>query len=209
MDKTILSRNSAELYIRWQRARGEATAWDQIKLASWLLQYGVGLLDAPRVARKLVAGYAGTSEEVLRARCREWFSESVRDFIAPSARRAVEAHKARGDLTAIVTASTYYASEPLQGELGLDLTIATELEIDEQGRLTGRYVEPLCYGEGKVERARRRLAELGYSVSEASFYSDSVTDLPLFEVVGSRTAVNPDRKLARIARARGWNVERW
>jgi phosphoserine phosphatase len=37
-------------------------------------------------------------------------------------------------------------------------------------------------------------------------YSDSVTDLPLLEVVGHPRVVNPDRALRRIAAARGWPV---
>ena len=37
-------------------------------------------------------------------------------------------------------------------------------------------------------------------------YSDSITDLPLLEVVGHPTAVNPDRALRRVAEERGWPV---
>ena len=35
------------------------------------------------------------------------------------------------------------------------------------------------------------------------------TDLPLLESVRVPIAVNPDVRLARIARQRGWRVERW
>lgn len=209
MDKTLISRNSAELYIRWQRARGEASLWDQIKLTGWLLQYAVGLLDAPRVASRLVADYAGTPEQVLLERCREWFQASVVQFVSPRARAVIREHQARGDLTGIVTASTFYASEPLRQELGLDFTISTELETDTRGLLTGRYIEPLCYGEGKVRRATELLARRGLSLAGASFYSDSITDLPLFDAVARCVVVNPDRRLASVARARGWPIERW
>ncbi|HYA52228.1 MAG TPA: HAD-IB family hydrolase, partial [Streptosporangiaceae bacterium] len=37
-------------------------------------------------------------------------------------------------------------------------------------------------------------------------YSDSVTDLPMLEIVGHPRAVNPDRALRRIAQQRGWPV---
>jgi phosphoserine phosphatase len=37
-------------------------------------------------------------------------------------------------------------------------------------------------------------------------YSDSHTDLPFLEAVGHPVAVNPDRKLRRIASQRGWPV---
>jgi len=209
MDKTLISRNSAELYIQWQRARGEATTWDQLKLSGWLLQYAVGWLDAPRVAERVIRGYAGTREQELRDRCDEWFMSSVEIFVSEAGQRAVERHKARGDLTGIVTASTLYASEPLKRKLGLDFVISTELELDDQGCLTGRYVKPLCYGPGKVERVERLLRSYDLSLADACFYSDSITDLPLLEAVAERVVINPDRRLARLARSRGWTIERW
>lgn len=209
MDKTLISRNSAELYIKWQRERGEATVWDQLKLSGWLLQYALGFLDAPRVAERVIRGYAGTREQELRERCDEWFASSVQVFVSETGRRVVERHQARGELTGIVTASTLYASDPLRRTLGLDFTISTELEIDERGHLTGRYVRPLCYGPGKVERVERHLAQFDLSLADACFYSDSITDLPLLEAVAERVVVNPDRRLARLARSRGWTIERW
>jgi phosphoserine phosphatase len=39
------------------------------------------------------------------------------------------------------------------------------------------------------------------------FYTDSISDLPLLEQVGHPIAVNPDPRLRRIARSRGWPVE--
>jgi phosphoserine phosphatase len=49
-------------------------------------------------------------------------------------------------------------------------------------------------------------AERGYSLPHCYAYSDSVTDLPMLEIVGNPRAVNPDRALRRIAQRRGWPV---
>jgi hypothetical protein len=40
-------------------------------------------------------------------------------------------------------------------------------------------------------------------------YADSASDLPMLEAVGFPVAVNPETKLAAIARRRGWHVEHW
>jgi len=37
-------------------------------------------------------------------------------------------------------------------------------------------------------------------------YSDSFSDVPMLEAVGQPAAVNPDRRLRRVARERGWPV---
>jgi phosphoserine phosphatase len=50
---------------------------------------------------------------------------------------------------------------------------------------------------------------LGSSLEHAVFYTDSITDLPLLEAVGRPVAVNPDPRLRRLARRRGWPIEDW
>jgi phosphoserine phosphatase len=74
---------------------------------------------------------------------------------------------------------------------------------------TGRLLRPLCYGQGKVERASRLAAALGFDLAESTFYSDSYTDLPLLSLVKEPVCVNPDLRLRREAKRRGWRIERW
>ena len=49
----------------------------------------------------------------------------------------------------------------------------------------------------------------GLSLQESVAYADSSSDLPMLEAVGHPVAVNPEAKLATIARKRGWHVENW
>jgi hypothetical protein len=49
----------------------------------------------------------------------------------------------------------------------------------------------------------------GLELSESMAYADSASDLPMLEAVGFPVAVNPETKLAAIARRRGWHVEHW
>ena len=49
----------------------------------------------------------------------------------------------------------------------------------------------------------------GLELSESVAYADSSSDLPMLEAVGFPVAVNPEVRLATIARKRGWLVEQW
>ena len=49
----------------------------------------------------------------------------------------------------------------------------------------------------------------GLRLEESMAYADSASDLPMLEAVGFPVAVNPEAKLAAIARRRGWHVENW
>jgi len=46
-------------------------------------------------------------------------------------------------------------------------------------------------------------------LAASAFYSDSYNDLPMLSRVGTAVAVNPDARLRRHARERGWRIEQW
>jgi phosphoserine phosphatase len=77
--------------------------------------------------------------------------------------------------------------------------------VVEDGKYTGE-IAFYAYGENKAAAIRELSAAHGYDLAESYAYSDSVTDLPMLEVVGHATAVNPDRALRRVAVERGWPV---
>ncbi len=209
MDRTLVRKQTASLFIRYLQARGGASHWDSARAFFWLAQYSLGVVDAHRVAALAAARFAGTYETVLASRCEDWFRRDVEPHVADAGRRAVAEHQARGDVIAIVTGTNPYFARPLARRLGIDHVVASELEVGPDGRLTGRLLDPLCFGHGKVARSRRLGERLGFRVEDATFYSDSYTDLPLLETVRTAVAVNPDPRLSGVARRRGWRVERW
>lgn len=209
MDRTLLEKETASMYVRYQRQIGEATLLDLMRTLSWVAQYTLGILDMNTVARKVVRTLEGTSEAKLVTRCDAWFEASVERWITLEGRLAVETHAQRGDVCAIVTGASAYASRPLARRLSIPHVVSSVFEVDDRGLFTGRGVEPFCFGEGKLERARALAEKVGLPLSDAVFYTDSISDLPLLEQVGEPVAVNPDPRLARLARARGWRIERW
>ncbi len=141
--------------------------------------------------------------------CEEWFQGYVLPHVCEKGREAVRRHRERGDVVAIVTSATPYAARPLARELGIDHVVCTELEVDDAGCFTGQLRRPMCYGIGKIELSERIARTLDFRLEEATFYSDSITDLPLLERVKSPIVVNPDARLRRIAQRRAWPIEIW
>jgi fatty acyl-CoA reductase len=52
-------------------------------------------------------------------------------------------------------------------------------------------------------------ANFGLSLGATIAYADSTSDLPMLEAAGHPVVVNPEPKLAAIARKRGWSIENW
>lgn len=208
MDRTLVRVETASLYVRFQREIGEATLKDSVEVAWWVLQYTFGVLDAPKVAGRVIAQLAGKSEREMEERCEDFVRRYVAHHVPPAAREAIARHERRGDLLAIVTGASPYVARPVARLTGIPHVVSSELEV-EDGRFTGKPSDPLCYAEGKIVRTTRLAEEHGFSLADATFYSDSFTDLPLLAAVGEPIVVNPDPRLAREAKRRGWRVERW
>jgi putative phosphoserine phosphatase/1-acylglycerol-3-phosphate O-acyltransferase len=119
--------------------------------------------------------------------------------------RCVQEHKARGHVVAILSSTTNYLADPLAEELGIEHLLVSRLVVRD-GCFTGEAHRPICFGEGKLYWARRFAAEHDVDLAASFFYSDSVTDVPMLEIVGHPQIVNPDPLLRRVARRRGWEV---
>jgi HAD superfamily hydrolase (TIGR01490 family) len=209
MDRTLLGANTALLYTRYRRDRGEIGLGSVLQVGFWLAKYTLGVIDAEKVALSALRDFTGRAERELIENSEPWFQKYVLSYVREAGRAVVERHREAGDHLAIVTGATPYAAAPLARELKIEHLVCSELEIDAEGRLTGRPQDPLCYGAGKVRRTERLAAELGFELRDAVFYSDSITDLPLLEQVGTPVAVCPDRRLRSVARSRGWRIEDW
>jgi HAD superfamily hydrolase (TIGR01490 family) len=209
MDRTLIRKDTATLYTRYRRDIGEASWRDGMQVAWWVLRYTFGVIDAQRVALEALQSFRGKQEAWMISSCEEWFRSYVLEHVCAAGREAVRRHRDAGDLVAIVTGATPYAARPLARELGIDTVVCTELEVDDSGCFTGKLREPMCYGTGKIELAGRLATQHEFCLEHSTFYSDSITDLPLLERVATPIAVNPDARLRRIARRRGWRVETW
>ncbi|MGH8519213.1 MAG: HAD family hydrolase [Panacagrimonas sp.] len=145
-----------------------------------------------------------------RQQLEDWHRDFMRTRILPiitqKARDLVQSHV--HDARAIVTATNSFVTAPIAREFGIDHLVATEPE-EAGGEFTGRVHGVPSFQQGKVMRVEQWLAEHGLdwgSFTETWFYSDSLNDLPLLDKVTHPVAVDPDPRLAQIARERGWQV---
>jgi HAD superfamily hydrolase (TIGR01490 family) len=208
LDGTLLAANTANLWAARERRHGRLALAGLARVAFYMACYRLGVLDIEAALRSALAGLRGVQEEHIRAESRVWWAEDVRHHVAPGARPVLEAHRARGDLLVLLTSSSRYASEQAREEFGLDEVLFQQYEVRD-GCFTGEPLQPFCYGPGKVHVAEAFAREAGIDLSRSAFYSDSATDVPMLERVGQPVVVNPEARLRRIARTRGWPVADW
>jgi phosphoserine phosphatase len=114
-------------------------------------------------------------------------------------------HRSEGRRIYIVSSSPEEIVRPLAKHFGVSGVIATRAEIAEDGRYTGELAF-YSYGEGKAQAITELADRAGLDLTRSYAYSDSITDLPMLEVVGNPVAVNPDRELREAAEERAWQI---
>ena len=206
MDRTLIAGNSGVSFMRYSLRRKKTTRWKVVKSILDYWRYRFDLLDMKKAYKDSLRHLIGVREEELEQFCREWFEEDVLSLIYPEARECVQLHKGRGETVAIISNSTTYNVQPLAQCLGVPHVLATQLEVRD-GIFTGNYVEPLCFRHGKIFWAERLARQLGGDLAGSTFYTDSITDLPLLELVKNPKIVNPDLKLRALAKKRGWPIQ--
>jgi len=149
--------------------------------------------------------FNGQSEEQLEKEAVAWVEDAVVETIYPEAERLVDEHLAESHVVAIVSGATAFVVRPIATQLGIEHILYTRLEV-ENGLFTGRVVEPICFEEGKIYWLQQFIEEQGIDLAKSYFYSDSITDLPLLDLVGHPVATNPDPLLYRTAVKRRWPV---
>ncbi len=207
MDKTLLSASSGWLYTRFLWRRKLITLGEMLGVIVISAQYAFNLLNFPQAMARLGRRVRGGDAEAIRQLCEECVAQDILPRLAPRAVQRLRAHQAAGDYVVLLSASTQFIVAPVARHLGIDYC-CTELEVRD-GRLTGQLADKPCYGAGKLHWARRIAEPMGIALHDCTFYTDSYSDLPLLEAVGTPVAVNPDAKLRRHALRCGWRIEQF
>jgi HAD superfamily hydrolase (TIGR01490 family) len=211
LDRTLMSGSSGAQFGRaafhaGMVSRRQMTRWGFAHLRFRLI--GATDQDTDSLVEQISELLSGVPERDLR-RMVPTLLEGILPRIYPQMVDEVRAHQDAGRPTFIVSAASNGVVELLARVLDMEGGIGTRYEVDAEGRYTGRLDGGLNYGELKIEPMRRFAAEHDIDLDASYAYSDSVSDLPMLELVGNPIAVNPDAELARIAFDRSWRVMRF
>jgi len=125
----------------------------------------------------------------------------------PAGIRRVREHRALGHRTILITGALDFAVAGLKPLF--DEIVAAEMTVRPDGTYSGELSKVPPTGETRAQVLADYCEAEGLSLEESIAYADSTSDLPLLEAVGFPVAVNPETRLAAIARTRGWLVEDW
>lgn len=177
-----------------------------------MVTYRLGLITRKRLKEYMLGIFLrDASRDRLKVLVDRFVTRLLDSSTFPGALRQIEQHKAAGDRLVLATASMDIYVEVLAARLGFDMNVATQTEVGEAGRLTGRIIGENCYGAPKLDMVLAALPDVaaardGFHVVA---YSDHVSDAPLMGWANEAVAVNPSSGLRALAKKSGWEVVDW
>lgn len=211
LDKTIIAKSSTLAFTKPMFKAGllSGTTLAKAGIAQAYYQaFGADHSQLERVKDELSTLTAGWDREEIVALVTETVDEVVAPLVYAEALAIIDDHKRAGRKVVVVSASPEEIVRPLCRYLGIEDVIATRSEVDDEGRYTGN-IELYAYGTAKAIAIRAMADSEGIDLDASYAYSDSITDLPMLEVVGQPVVVNPDPDLEAVAEERGWRIRRF
>ncbi|ORB00565.1 inhibition of morphological differentiation protein [Mycolicibacter minnesotensis] len=207
LDQTVIAKSSALAFSKPFMDQGLINRRTVLKssYAQFLmLLSGADHDQMERMRAHLTNMCTGWNVEQVKAIVNETIHDVVTPLIFAEAAELIADHKLCGRDVVVVSASGEEIVAPIARALGATHAMATRMVVAD-GKYTGE-IAFYCYGEGKVQAIRELAAREGYPLEHCYAYSDSITDLPMLQVVGHPSAVNPDRALRKEAIAHGWPI---
>lgn len=177
-------------------------AWKQLKFR---LSGAENAKDVAEGRAQALEFVKGRSVDELIDLCEEIVEASLARRAYPGTTQLAEMHLAAGQQVWLVTATPVQLAQVLARRFGFTGALGTVAEV-EDGKFTGRLVGDILHGPGKKHAVAALATIEGLDLDRCTAYSDSANDIPMLTMVGTPVAINPDRKLRRIAEERGWIV---
>jgi HAD superfamily hydrolase (TIGR01490 family) len=137
----------------------------------------------------------------------EMFSDLILTKSFPAAIRRVREHRALGHRTLLITGALDFVVKPLRPLFDDIVCASLSTFSDGRSRYAGELTDVPPTGESRAQLLFDYADAENLALAESVAYADSASDLPMLEAVGFPVAVNPETRLAAIARKRGWLVE--
>ncbi|WP_339662881.1 HAD-IB family hydrolase [uncultured Polaribacter sp.] len=207
LDRTLINDFSAKQFLKTRLLSGKSTAKELLSQFATVLVYAAGNRDFEMLTKISALGVKGIKEKQFIDLGEEVYQDHLANTIYPEAVNLIASHVEKGHQVVIISAATRYQITPIANELGIKDIFCTEMEV-RKGKFTGVITE-MCWQEGKARAGRTFAKTNNIDLSKSFFYTDSIDDYPLLEIIGKPIATNPDHKLAQLAFENDWKILRF
>ena len=188
--------------------------WLPLAISAGVTQWRYKQGHFPRIRVKQAMmrwSMVGKSRAYMEGLAEAFAENEVTHGLRPGAIKALEQHRAKGDIIIIASAAVDLIVRPIAKRLKVEQWVATDMKWTD-GKLSSEFASKNCYGPEKLERVKQLFAqypELKHNHTIITMYSDSYSDIEILRFYDKGVAVNADRNLTQAAGVEGFEVVDW
>lgn len=205
VDNTLIKGTTSSIAVKYMIEKGVLKKTIVFKSMYFSLLHRLNLMNYEQMLKEVVRLFDGRREEEIKELTKDIFENAITPMIFKEGIELVNSHKKSGHTIVLLSSGSEYVVDLMKDFLDVPYAITTKVVV-ENGFLTDKFEEPLCYREGKKYWAENFAGEMNISLKDSYFYTDSSSDIPFLETVGNPRAVNPDPFLNRYAKKQNWPV---
>lgn len=206
VDNTILKGFSQGLFVSYLYKKGEVTFLYRLIIVLWMIFYKLGLLKDPKPAMEYGLSFIkGKKKSEVEIIVDDFFNTVWVKKMYSESEKIINDHKLNGREVMLVSNAPDILIEKLSRYLGINKFISTKLEIV-NGIYTGKIIGDIMYSKQKLNAVNSYIQLNQLSFENSWGYGDHDTDAFLLSKVTHAYAVNPSKKLKKIALQNNWPI---
>ncbi len=205
-DETLLDIESSRLGFRYLWERRLVSFGFILKVLTLNFFYKRHWLSDEKMAMMLIRFYRNRLLEDFQQGAAAFYQDHLKPHLAPNIHARVNEHRRHGHRLILISGSVRYMLEPVAEDLGFNHLLCTDLEIGDDGLLTGRAKGPICLNSNKRILAEMLACKVNIDLASSYAYGNHQSDLPLLELIGHPHVVEPTDPLKKVALAKKWPI---
>lgn len=208
LDGTIIAGFSAMQLSKQRLKSKDISLQEFLRTVNTAINAATGKADFEDLLLIGADAWKGRNHQDLMAMGEILFHKKIINLIYPEMRKIIKAHQQQGHTIVLSSSATCYQVEPVARFLGIENVLCNRFALNGE-QLNGELCKPLIWGKGKAQAAQQFADCQQINLKDCYFYADGNEDEALMHLVGHPRPTNPGKNLARVARARGWPIQRF
>lgn len=159
------------------------------------LGFGIKVFTAAQTKERFLKFLKGKKEEEIKQIVKDYYKNHLSELLYKDGLNAIKEFKSHGYKVYLISASPEFYVHEFYNIEGVDKVIGTRFKMDD-GIFTPIVIGENCKGHEKVKRLYEELEKdkIEVDFKNSYMFSDSLSDLPLLELVGNGYLINYKKK---------------
>ncbi len=204
IDHTIYKGYSQQDFVKYLFKQKIIKKKIALKIFWWLLLEKLHVLPHKQLMKLSLSIMKGWTVKEVEKHAKNFFDHTILQGIQEHMIPIIKDHQEQGHVIVLVTEVISPLAKQFKKYFNAVAVLDTTL-VHKKGVYTGE-VELLNWRENKAAQVKAFTEKMAIDLKTSYVYADSISDLPMMELVEYKTAVHPDPDLRREAKSHNWPI---